>query len=262
VAKPQIEDGYTRIANETLEKIMKTNLNGSQLRIVLAVWRYTYGFQRKTTELSINFIAKAINSKRSHVGRELATLIDERKILTVTGTGKRNTREIGFNKNHNEWIDSPTSKVWQTLPPKPNKKKQPSNKKKVYDQDNTYFKMAQYFQRKVKEVAKAEPRLEHLTIKADLQKWADEFRKLVEIDKVEDKQLIKDVMDWVSTHDFWKTVVLSAKKFREKFTELAIKMGNPQKPKQQSHQPDPRDKDLAFERWVGEGKNPDEFDWS
>ncbi|MDT2191226.1 hypothetical protein [Paenibacillus larvae] len=60
-------------------------------------------------------------------------------------------------------------------------------------------------------------------MKADLQKWADEFRKIVEIDKI-DKKLAKEVMDWVTEDSFWKTNILSAKKLRDKFSDLAIKM--------------------------------------
>jgi hypothetical protein len=82
--------------------------------------------------------------------------------------------------------------------------------------------MAHYFYELVQTVAKAEG-LEHLTIKANLQSWADDMRKLVEIDKA-DPKFAGMVMKWVVTDSFWKTNVLSAKKLREKFPELALKM--------------------------------------
>ncbi|MGG4452371.1 replication protein [Brevibacillus porteri] len=99
---PQIEDGYTRLANEILEHIMKASLNGTQFRIVMAVWRYTYGFQRKEHDLSLTFLAKAIDAGRGQVDREMTALID-RKIIIVVGTGGRGSRVIAFNKNHSEW---------------------------------------------------------------------------------------------------------------------------------------------------------------
>ncbi|TKI59257.1 hypothetical protein E8L90_03220 [Brevibacillus antibioticus] len=121
--------------------------------------------------------------------------------------------------------------------------------------------MAQYFYEKVKAVAEEEE-LQHLIIKADHQKWADEFRKLVELDKVHDKHLIRDVIDWVTSDPFWKVNVLSAKKFRDKFGELALKMRSATKPKQQQKlKADPRDKEIAFQRWVQEGNNPESFNW-
>jgi phage replication O-like protein O len=264
MANPQIEKGHTRIANEILEHVMKTSLNGTQFRIVIAVWRFTYGFQRKEHAMSINFIAEAIDANRRQVIRELETLI-ERKILLVVGAGLKKSRVIKFNKNHEEWLDKGVTK---TKSPeregKPVKKKQA--KKRLYAEDSTHYKMAVHFHGKVKAVAK-EAEVEHLIQKANLQTWADDFRKLVELDGVEDKKLIKKVMDWVTSHHFWRTNVLSGKKFREKFGELAIKMNeeskpNPKKQHPSFSQPDPRDKEIALQKWISEGKDPDEFDWS
>lgn len=255
MAKPQLEEGYTRIANEILEKVMQTSFNGTQFRILMAIWRFTYGFRRKEHEMSLSFIANTINSSRSQVGRELNNLI-ERNILLVSDTGKRNTRVISFNKNYEDWKDaSPKSRKSAILP---QKKKQPK-KQKTYNQDNTYHKMAKYFHSRVLTVAAAEG-LNHLIIKADLQKWADDMRKLIEIDKV-DKHLAKEVMDWVTADPFWKTNVLSAKKLREKFSELAIKMRTSKKQFKQQ-QSDPRDKKLEFQKHLEKGGNPDDFDWS
>ncbi|UED70740.1 replication protein [Brevibacillus sp. HD3.3A] len=278
---PQVEDGYTRLANEILENIMKASLNGTQFRIVMAVWRYTYGFQRKEHDLSLTFLAKAIDASRGQVDRELTALID-RKIITVVGTGGRGSRVIAFNKDHSEWIDRPLisglsanpstepSSTVSTVPSSTSRtkkenikeKKKNTRQPKKYAEDSTYFKMAVYFHEKVTAVAKAEG-LAHLVIKADLQKWADEFRKLVEIDKVEDKRLIAEVIDWVTSDPFWKVNVLSAKKLRDKFGELALKMKAAQKPPERKQaKPDPRDREIALQRWIAEGKNPDEFNWA
>lgn len=257
MANPQKENGYTPIANEILERIIQTNLNGTQFRILMAVWRYTYGFRRTEYEMSTTFISKLTNSSRGQISRELSSLI-ERNVLIVSENGKRNTRIIQFNKNYEDWNDN-IPKQRKTIGQAFSKKKQ-TKKPKTYDTENTYFKMAIYFYDKVKGVAKDEG-LEHLTIKADIQKWSDDFRKLVEIDKVKDKKLILAVMDWVTSDDFWKRNILSSKKFREKFSELALKMKASQK--QNKHKLlDPRDKELAFQQWVQEGNDPDGFDWS
>ena len=54
---PQLENGYTKIADQILENTAKLKLNGTQMRIILIVWRYTYGFNRKETDLSVTFLA-------------------------------------------------------------------------------------------------------------------------------------------------------------------------------------------------------------
>ncbi|WDV94201.1 hypothetical protein [Brevibacillus parabrevis] len=76
------------------------------------------------------------------------------------------------------------------------------------------------------------------------------------------KRLIRDVIDWVTSDSFWKTNVLSAKKLRDKFGELALKMKVSAKPKQQvKPKADPRNKDIALQRWIMAGSDPEQFNW-
>ncbi|GGJ51193.1 replication protein [Virgibacillus salexigens] len=257
MANPQIENGHTRVANEILNQIMKTNLNGTQFRLVIAIWRYTYGFQRKEYEMSSSYLAKLLNTKsRSQVDRELTSLIDK-GVLTVKGIGEKGARVLSFNKNYKDWNEKGPSK--ETVPEiKPNKK--PTTKKKKYSEDNTYYKMAVYFYELVEKVAQ-DAGVPHLTKKANMQTWADDMRKLIELDGV-DKKLAKDVMDWVVTDSFWKTNVLSARKLRDKFVELAIKMKAQKQPEKQQQPKDHRDKEIELQQWIAEGNDPEEFDWN
>lgn len=259
MASPQTKNGYTRIANEILEHISKTNLNGTQLRIVMVLWRFTYGFRRKEHEMTLAFLAKAINSTKSHANKELTVLI-ERNIVSVIGIGPRRGRVLSFNKNYDEWLgEKPTAQTEPKEQPKMDKPKK--SKKPKYDESNSYYRMALYFHKLVSQVAK-EAGVEHLIKKANLQSWADDFRKLIEIDGM-NKRLAKDVMDWVTQDSFWKTNILSAKKLREKFGELAIKMNASQSSKKPSPQKpkDIRDKEIEFQRFVAGGGDPDEFNW-
>ncbi|WP_081622771.1 replication protein [Heyndrickxia acidiproducens] len=258
MANPQIDNGnFTRIANEILEHVMKLNLNGTQFRLLLAIWRFTYGFKRTKHELSVRYLANAISAGRNQVDRELSSLI-ERMIIVSYGNGARGSRILGFNKNWEEWgLPAPSP----SLPQKPAKKPRKAKVVKNYPEDSTYYKMAVYFHDKVTAVAK-DAGVEHLIKKANLQKYADEFRKLIELDGV-DKHLAKDVMDWVTQDPFWRTNILSAAKLRQKFGELAIKMQAQKQPKQQKRIPqDPRDKEIAFQRWIQAGGDPNEFNWS
>jgi len=257
MASPQLKNGHTRIANEIFDHIMKTNLNGTQFRLVLAIWRYTYGFQRKTNEMSTSFLTKAINANRTQVNRELATLID-RNIIKITGIGSKGARIMGFNKDYKEWDEQlPSKEVAPEIPAQTKQVKKPK-----YDEENTYYKMAVYFHEKVSVVAN-EAGISHLIKKSNMQSWADDMRKLIEIDQV-DKHLAKQVIDWVTQDSFWRTNVLSAKKLRDKFVELAIKMNADKKPSQPKQKPqyDPRDKEIEFQRWIQDGNDPNDFDWS
>lgn len=257
MANPQLQNGHTRIANEILNEIMMINLNGTQFRLVMAIWRYTYGFQKKESEMSIRFLAKKINANRSQVDRELATLI-ERNIITVIEIGQKGARVLKFNKDYKEWNEA-KSKVDEVSTSQIDK---PKNivKKQKYSEDNTYYKMATYFYERVEKVAK-EAGIPHLIKKSNMQTWAEDMRKLIELDEI-DKKLAKDVMDWVTQDDFWKTNILSAKKLRQKFMELAIKMQAQKQPVQPKKQHDSRDKEIELQKWIAEGNDPNDFNWN
>jgi len=263
MAGPQLEDGYTRIANEILEQAAKHRFNGTQLRILLIVWRYTYGYKRKEAEFSLSFLAQAIGAARSQVDREVSALI-ERKVLEVVAGGAGRPRLLRFNKDAGSWVESPRERQKRepqksVVPPKKREKKTA----KAYDTDNTYYRMAAYFHGKIKEMA-AGIGFNHASIaKADLQKWADDFRKLVENDKVTDKRLIRDVIDWVTADEFWRVNVISAKKLREKFPDLVLRMKartgapkrNPDPPKESMI-----DRLAAAQEWIEAGGDPYDFE--
>lgn len=100
----QLEDGYTRIANELLDNVMKQRFNGTQHSIIYCVLRNTYGFQRKSHEMSLTFISAATGIHKDLVKRELDKLIESKVIRVFKEAGFRSTREIGINKNTVDWI--------------------------------------------------------------------------------------------------------------------------------------------------------------
>jgi phage replication O-like protein O len=99
----QLENGYTRIANEILETIAKIKLSPTQHSLIYIIWRYTYGFNRKEHTLSLSFLSKATNCDQRNIQRELKRLEDRNIIIQSTA---KNRRIIRFNKNYNEWINN------------------------------------------------------------------------------------------------------------------------------------------------------------
>lgn len=103
MANPQLEDGFVRLANELTEALYRTKFNGTQFRILLAVIRCTYGFNKKEHEMSDNFIAEATGINIRQVKRELKKLINN-KVLIVTNEGSyTEPRKIMINKYYNQW---------------------------------------------------------------------------------------------------------------------------------------------------------------
>lgn len=100
MASPQKENGYTPVANEILEQIALLPLNGTQFRILLIVWRYTYGFARKNHELSVGFISKALSCNKKQVQREIDRLIDWKIIIVEKEASFNSARSVSFNKDY------------------------------------------------------------------------------------------------------------------------------------------------------------------
>ncbi|MBP1925851.1 phage replication O-like protein O [Sedimentibacter acidaminivorans] len=96
----QLENGFTRIANEILDNIAKLKLSSTQHSIIYVIWRYTYGFNRKEHIISLSFLAKAIDTDKRNIQRELKRL-ENRQIIRQTLNGQQ--RIIAFNKNYNQW---------------------------------------------------------------------------------------------------------------------------------------------------------------
>ena len=105
MASPQTENGFTRIANELLEAIIRTKMNGTQYSIVLAVIRATYGYQKKSRELGLAFFAVSTKHNKRKIGIEINKLI-QRNILTVeTESRLGHSRELKLNKDYESWIN-------------------------------------------------------------------------------------------------------------------------------------------------------------
>lgn len=100
MANPQLEHGYTRIANEILEVIAKIKMSPTQYRLIYVIWRYTYGFNRREHNMSLSFFEEATECDKRNIQRELKRL-EERNIIKQNIGG--NKRMVSFNKNYNEW---------------------------------------------------------------------------------------------------------------------------------------------------------------
>lgn len=91
-----LDDGYTRIANELLEAVMAADLTARQLKVVLAVIRKTYGFGKKFDRITNTQIAMMTGIHHTHVCKAKNEMIAMSIIVT-------NGHAIGVNKVISEW---------------------------------------------------------------------------------------------------------------------------------------------------------------
>lgn len=90
------DDGYTRIANELLEAIAGADLTARQLKVMIAVIRKTYGFQKKLDRIADIQIAELTGLSRQNVNKAKKDLLSMHCLLM---DGNR----IGPNKELSAW---------------------------------------------------------------------------------------------------------------------------------------------------------------
>lgn len=103
MAGPGLEDGFTRIANEILVEVGQRKFNASQLRIVLIIWRYTYGYSRKDHGFALTFLQQLTKLPASTVKREVGLLIKSRVLTVVQKETSVMPRRLSFNKHFEQW---------------------------------------------------------------------------------------------------------------------------------------------------------------
>lgn len=92
----QLEDGFTRVANDLLDAAMASGLSETELCILLAVWRKTYGYSKKMDWISNEQLEGMVGKHHTHCSTAKNLLINK-KVLLQEG------RKIGMNTNVAEW---------------------------------------------------------------------------------------------------------------------------------------------------------------
>lgn len=126
-----LDDGFTRIANELLEAVMHAGLSQHQLLVFMAVMRKTYGFNKKADWVSNEQIS-VLTGILPHKCSAAKSALVKRGILTQTG------RVIGTNKAVSEWSSLPVKGTEK----KPYLKKvtlPESGKKSLPESGNAYY---------------------------------------------------------------------------------------------------------------------------
>jgi phage replication O-like protein O len=74
MANPQKENGYTVIANEILEALMRIRLSGEEWKCLLVILRKTYGWNKKEDKISLSQFVLMTGMKKQSVHRALKKL--------------------------------------------------------------------------------------------------------------------------------------------------------------------------------------------
>lgn len=247
---PQVEDGYTRIANELFEVVMSAPLTLREMRVTLAILRLTYGWNRKQARVTGGLLSKLTGMPATNASRTLASLVSKNVIVRHGGSRS----PVSLNKRSSEWkldrsersfpepksrecdqseggdsepsqsdrfshteIDqnSHTSKDRKDIElPKGSSSSEKSGSSK-YSFEPIDMELAEHMASHVDAITEK-------TGNHNLKSWANTIRLMRERDDLTPVQ-IRWLMDWVHQDDFWQANVLSPAKLREKQTQLIAK---------------------------------------
>lgn len=103
MASPQLEDGFIRIANELMEAILGFGFSHREVVVLFSIIRKTYGYGKKTDDISASQLSELCKVPRQHVTTTLNALA-QRNVISKT-SGKFGT-VIGVQKNYKKWVSA------------------------------------------------------------------------------------------------------------------------------------------------------------
>lgn len=99
MASPQKENGYTAIANELMEAFMRLNLSRHGWRILFCIIRYSYGWNKKSAQLTCSQIARLTGIDVRLIPRTLRNLTGKNIVI-------RDRNTFRLQKDYHKWVSS------------------------------------------------------------------------------------------------------------------------------------------------------------
>lgn len=213
MSNPQKEDGYTAIANEIMEALIRYRIPGEQRQCLDFILRKTYGFNKKSDMISNSQFVKATGLKKQAVSRALNGLI----LKNVIKKDDRYIPSYEFNKNYTLWkVSSKKITVNKNDYNLSSKKSPTKDIKKTYSSDSIEIRLSSYLFKYIqRNNPKAKP--------PNLQTWARHIDRSMRIDKRTKGELQK-IIKWCQEDKFWQSNILSTEKLRAKFDQLWLRM--------------------------------------
>ena len=239
-ASPQAEDGFTRIANETMEALARIRIPGEARQPLDCILRKTYGFCQKEDAIPLSQFVLATGLSKVAVCKALKKLLS---LNLITKKGNGFITRYRFQKNYLKWNPLPKKvtlpkKVMKGVDSLPKKVHSiESIKERYYVEDSIESRLAIFL---LKEIRKNQPSLKE----PNLQTWAKEIDLMIRRDgRTPDR--IKEVILWCQTDPFWWRNVLSVSKLRKQFDRLEAEMVSPKRKASPREMPQVEYKDLT-----------------
>jgi len=136
MANPQIENGFTKIANELLDALIASNISGQDFKIALLIIRKTYGFNKHEDAVSLSQMMQATGMGKIRCS-QVVTRLQLMKILTVTENINGIGKKYKFNKDFEKW-DTVKKNINRYQKVKPTVNENINHKRNSYKRNKTY----------------------------------------------------------------------------------------------------------------------------
>ena len=238
---PQIENGFTRIANELLEALSGIRIPGEARQCFDVILRKTFGYNKSLDCIALSQFCLLTKLTKSHVCHALSKL--EKMNLIVAEKGNAIGRTYRINRDFSKWKPLPKK---ETLPKKaiivaekgnlPLPKK--GTTKESITKDNVTKENVPVSKKpKPARFSEADMRLTILLselmtennsgrkreTEKDREHWADTCRLMQEQDgrSVEE---IEEHIRFAQRDDFWRQNILSMEKLRNQYDRLTLQI--------------------------------------
>ena len=220
----QLDNGYTKIANEIMDALCMSRIPGEQRQCLDFIIRKTYGFNKKEDIISNGQFCKATGLKKPSVCRAINGLIAKN---IVTKKANNTIPSYRFNKNYKKWVllakkITVSEKVIQGVTKKLPTKESITKEKEPFTSDSDEIRLSILLFQRIKD---RNP--EHKN--PDIQKWAKNIDYMIRLDK-RDPQKIANVIGWcqddgpTSRWSGWQNNILSTASLREQYDKLVLEM--------------------------------------
>lgn len=103
MASPQKENGFTPVSNELLEQLIVRVKTMRELKILLTVIRYTYGFNKKESVLSVRYISRKTGILFNHVSETISNMVANNILTCRENPQPGGGRIIALQKDYEKW---------------------------------------------------------------------------------------------------------------------------------------------------------------
>jgi len=216
-----IAPNYTQIPNDFLDKWLP-ELGLAETKVLLVIFRKTFGWHKHRDRISLGQLEKLTGLERRHITKATKSLISK-NLITKNVEGKKGEQqtfyEIVLIEDSNN-LDQCPKKTPPSVPGTPTKETLTKEKENISGPSVPPPPQASEIVSLLREaIQKTKPDIKM----SSEESYAKVIRRMLTLDN-RSPELIKRVIRWLPTSDFWSTVVLSANKFREQFDKLELSM--------------------------------------